>query len=657
MAFNDPPYIDKNSERCEESVLKTRLIFSKKNGFITREVNADDYGVDLFGELVIDGGATNQIFPIQIKSTQKAQFIFKENKTHYTLPFSTSRLGYLYKNPSYSGLIVLYEETSGKIYYDFVTNIFRRILLDKKDNNWMIQDKVTISFPEDNLLDNKHIREIHKVICLRFEKIQQAVYDSQNRIDLGFSLLENRSINQSEDRSRKIVSALEKIGPVLFNERRYPELIEYLEQLPKIYIDKPQIAYLAALVYSENGNVLSADYFLKLCERYKKFYSEKEWEALLLQRSRTDFLLGHYTNNELLAKLKALRAEVSSPENSMNLEININQFQLVEAIHSLEIDEELYNKTNKIYAGIEDLDINAEQKNFQILFQTDNLVGAILPKLLNSLNDRRLYERVHPSFIKNNQEKLELINVTFERVFRKINEVHDFAEKNENKLLLASAYDRLGKVSLNLDLCYFFLDTIPDDIEGLKRSLEGTISYQLKAYNLYKSLSVLPEAFTVLNMAYETHRLSKEWIDYNLDEVVTLSKIKSEISSFDNESFAKRFSSVVDQIINDRKLGTLNGLDNALNETQVEIIAQKIIGILNLPPDRFDNVKNEIESFEFFKSNCKNKELVLLTNQEDPFIGADKYRFPTKFAIASEKTHVIYAEGYDVKEMLMRLSV
>lgn len=123
MAFNDPPYVDKNSERCEESVLKTRLVFSKKNGFITREVNADDYGVDLYGELVIDGGATNQIFPIQIKSTLKAQFVYKENKKHYTLPFPTSRLGYLYKNPSYSGLIVFYEETSEKIYYDFVTNI------------------------------------------------------------------------------------------------------------------------------------------------------------------------------------------------------------------------------------------------------------------------------------------------------------------------------------------------------------------------------------------------------------------------------------------------------------------------------------------------------------------------------------------------------
>jgi hypothetical protein len=657
MAFTDPPYVDKNSERCEESVLKTRSIFSKKNGFITREVNADDYGVDLYGELIINNGASAQFFPIQIKSTQKAQLIYKGSKSYLTLSFSTSRLGYLYKDLSYSGLIVFYDKSSENLYYDFVINILNQILLDRKDTKWMAQDKVTIAFPEDNLLDNNRIREIHKIISLRFEKIQQAIYDSQNRIDLGFPLLENRSINQSEDRSREIVSALEKIGPVLFNERRYPELTEYLEQLPKKYIDKPQMAYLAALVYTENGNVLSADYFLKLCERYKKFYSEKEWEALLLQRSRTDFLLGHYTNNELLAKLKALKAEVSSTENSMNLEININQFQLVEAIHSLEIDEELYNKTNEIYARIEDLDINAEQKNFQILFQTDNLVGAIFPKLLNSLNDRRLYERVHPSFIKNNQEKLELINVTFERVFKKINEVHDFAERYENKLLLASAYDRIAKVSLNLDLCYFFLDMIPSDIDDLKRSLEGMISYQLKAYNLYKSLSVLPEAFTVLNMAYETHRLSKEWIDYNLDEIVTLSKIKSEISSFDSESFAKRFNSVVDQITNDRKLGTLNGLDNALNESQIEMIAQKIIGILNLPPDRFENVKNEIESIEFFKSNCKNKDLVLLTNQEDPFLGENKYRFPSKFAIANEKTNVIYAEGYDVKEMLMRLSI
>ena len=51
-----------------------------------------------------------------------------------------------------------------KRYYDFVTNIFNRILLDKKDNKWMLQEKVTIAFSEDNLLDVTNIQNIHKII-------------------------------------------------------------------------------------------------------------------------------------------------------------------------------------------------------------------------------------------------------------------------------------------------------------------------------------------------------------------------------------------------------------------------------------------------------------------------------------------------------------
>ncbi len=657
MAFNDPPIVDKNSERSEESVLKTRMIFSKKNGFITREVNADDYGVDLYEELIIDSGATGQIFPIQIKSAQKAQFIYKENKVYYTLPFSTSRLGYLLKNPSLPGLIIFYDGSSGNLYYDFVTSIYNRIRLDKKDYKWKSQEKVTISFPEDNLLNDDTVKNIHKIIGLRFEKIQQAVYDSSSRIDFGFSEMEDRQISLPDDRAQKIVSGLEKIGPVLFNERKYPELMELLEQLPKKYLDTPIMAYLAALVYTENGNVLSSDYYLQLCKRFKKLYSDQEWEALLIQRSKTDFYLGSYSNIELLEKLKELRQALRFPENISNLEININQFQIVEALNNLEIDEELYIKTNDIYESIESLDINMEQKNFQILYQTDNLVGVIFPKLVNHLNDIKLYSRVHPSFIVNNQEKLVLLNNAMEKVFKRINNVYDYAEKNGNTLLLASAYDRMGQISLNLDLCYFILDIIPGNIDDLKRSLEGTISYQIKAYNLYKNLSVLPQAFTVINMAYETHRLAHVWIDYSLDEIIELSTIKKEISTFDSETFTKNFNSVVDKIIHDKKLGSEGKGDLVLNEHQFDMMVRKMMDILNLPLDRSENIKNELKAIDFFNLNCKNKDFALLTDQANPALGDDKYKFPSKFAIVSKKTNIIYAEGYDIKEMLEKLDI
>ncbi len=82
--------IDKNAERSEESVLLVRTFFSKKNGFISREVASDDYGVDINCELIVDGNVTHSIFPIQIKSAAKAQYIFKNGEKHYNLTFLTS---------------------------------------------------------------------------------------------------------------------------------------------------------------------------------------------------------------------------------------------------------------------------------------------------------------------------------------------------------------------------------------------------------------------------------------------------------------------------------------------------------------------------------------------------------------------------------------
>jgi hypothetical protein len=467
--------------------------------------------------------------------------------------------------------------------------------------------------------------------------------------------LENRTNNLSEEQARKIASGLEKIGPALFNDRRYPKLIELLEQLPKKYLDSPKISYLAALVYTENGNVLSSDYYLQLCKRFKKLYTEQEWEALLIQRSKTDFYLGSYSNKELLEKLEELKLVVKSPENILNLEININQFQIIDAFHNLEIDDELYNKTNKIYEGIENSILDIEQKSFQILFQTDNLMGVIFPRLFRSLIDRRLYDIGNLSFIRANQSKLLLLNNSFENVFKKIKEVHEYAERKDNKLLLAHAYDSLGRIPLNLNFCYFALDLTPSDIEDIKSSLETIILYQLKAYKIYKSLSVLPEAYNVINMAYETHRLSTEWINFSLDYIIKLSEIKNEIDSFSNEVFSKKYNSVIDQIIYDKKLMELGDVI-VLDAQQIDIISRKMIEILNLPLDRIENIKNEIISIDYFKSNCTNKDLALLTNQSNPALGAEKYKFPSKLAIFNKRTNIILLEGYDVKEMLKKLN-
>lgn len=649
MAFNDPPYVDKNAERSEESVLKTRMIFSKKNGFIAREVASDDYGVDLYNELIIDNGASSHIFPIQIKSVKKAPFIYKDDIKHFTLPFSTSRLGYLYRNMSFSGLIVLYNESSEKLYYDFATSIFNRILFDKKDNTWMSQSTVTISFPEENLLDANSIIDIHKIIRLRFEKILHATSNLHNSFDLSFSLFEDQKTNQSDAQSKKIVKLLTEIGVTLFNERKYPELIELLEKLPKKYIDKPQIAYLAAIVYTETGNVLSSDYFLKVCFKNKMHYSVEEWEPLLLQRYKTDFNFGAYTTAELLDKLHELKKVVSVTENKLNIEININQFEILSIIEDIDIDESLIKKTNRIYDTICNSDLNPELMNYQILFQTDNLISVLFIKFSDILINRKLYESSSDSFIHENEETIEYLKKSIKNILIKLNEVLSNAIEGKNDLLRGHAYDRIAKVSLNSYLCYYMVGIEPDNINETKILLEGTLKYQLKAYEIYQKHLVLPEASKVITQSYETHRLSNDWVNHDLNQIIELDEIKNRIASFSNESYFKTFNSVVDQFLQDKLISSENRKVEPFNEKQLERAANRLLNVYQLPINRKENLKKELLSINNFTRNCINKDLVVMSNQSS---GHNRYKHPSKYRIVSRSTGIVYAEGYIIEDLL-----
>ncbi len=342
MAFHDSPIIDKNAERSEESVLLVRTFFSKKNGFISREVASDDYGVDINCELIVDGNVTHSIFPIQIKSAAKAQYIFKNGEKHYNLTFLTSRLGYLSRSQAFfASMIIYYDESQNILYFDFVTEILNRLLIGKKDDSWMNQKTVQISFPESKAITHISIKKLHEKIGKRFE----LVMDGIKNIDFDFVHLKSRVVVEKGNQIQDIVDTLKKYGSYLFNSRKYNELISLLEQLPKKYIDSPRIAYLAALVYTESSQVLSADYFLKICLNNLSNFSEDGREALLMQKFKNDFQLGISTYDELLKQLDELEQEVKSEDHKISIELNRNQVEINKVFSTKQNDDELEKKT------------------------------------------------------------------------------------------------------------------------------------------------------------------------------------------------------------------------------------------------------------------------------------------------------------------------
>lgn len=648
MAFHDSPIVDKNAERSEESVLLARKFLSKKNGFISREVASDDYGVDINCELIIDGNVTHSIFPIQIKSAAKAQYIFKNAEKQYTLSFLTSRLGYLTRSQAFfASMIIYYDESLNILFFDFVTDILNRLLFEKKDDSWMNQRTVQISFPESKIINNTSIKELHEKIRKRFELVQ----DSFKNIDFDFVHLKSRVIVQENNRIHEIIENLKKFGSYLFNTRKYHELIYLLEQLPKKYIDSPPMAYLAALVYTESSQVLSADYFLKICIKNLSSFSEDRREAILMQKFKNDFQLGIATYDELLEQLDELEQKVKSEDNRISIELNRNQVEINKIFSTKQNDKELEKKTYDFYQRLLNLDISEEQKHFNIIFQTENLVHTVIGNFSQYLLNRNLYLDSHQKFIEENELRFERLNSVIEEIFRNLDYAFEYASKADNELMKAHYYYQVANTSFILNLNYYIFDYDFEKFELIKVTLAAIYSNYLKAFEIFKLLEINHQAFLSASNALETYNLSKYWINFELVEKKQLAILKNEIQNYSDEVYFKRYNPIVEKIAKDK----LQNHTSELDENGKKLLVQKAIEMYNLPEDRSDNIMNELEALEYFRKNCTNGDLVMLTNQVNPNLGQNRYKNPSKYAIMSKSTGIFYAEGYNIKEMLHKL--
>lgn len=633
------------------SVLQTRLQLSLENGFVSRIVDgSQDYGVDIYCELCIEGGPTSFIFPIQIKSTQKAKYVFKNGKKYFTLSFLTSRLGYLLRHLPGLGMVIFYNERDKTLYYDYVIEIYNRIRLEKEDDSWKNQKYVTIHIPDENVLEDD-LNEIHKELQNSFSNAQKKF----ENINAGQNY---KSINRKTDpknvikksRVDQAIHYLETIGPYLFNERDYGKVTGLLDLLSLKHYKRPRVSYIAALVYTETGDYIEADFFLKLCASNKDAYSEEESVALEMQRFKVDYSYGKRTPNEFIATLKRIKERTTSKDNILNIDININMIELNQHIGQFEFDKGIVVKIEKILEKIDLTTQDDEQKYLQKVFQSENLIGALTRIYSDHMHNKHLLmDDVSVGAV--NEWSIEYKNITtsFEKILYLLDESLNFAISKENQLLEAHALKAIayGFFSMNLSL---FIGKHASDKSKLKTILEGCLQQAVAAYNLFNHMDINQHAFEAITLAYNIYRLAEEWVDVKLDKIIPLSKINKRLSSFDQYEFGGHFESVIDKIINEHSTEARN-----LNEDELLILAERIIRVKNLPENRTTNLFNEFKAYKFFSNNCKREDLVLLSNQV--YQRSLAYSQPSKYAVASKNTGVIFMDGYDIEEIMKHLGL
>lgn len=646
MAFDDNPIVDKNAERSEESVNKSRLLFAKKYGFNSHYVEgAYDYGVDIYSELISAGRALSFIFPIQIKSTKKAQHVFKNNIKYYTISFLTSRLGYLYRDKSRPGLVILYDESKDLFYYDFVWELINRIKLEKNDDSWKENATVVIHFPETNILNETNLSSIHKKCLNYFLNANSIIQNAENN---GYNLYTGKDITKTYDTS-KAVELLEGIATHLFNIGEYSKILSLLDIVQKKDLKRPKVAYIAALTYAETGDLFEADFYLKVCFSKSEEFTEEEFLTLEMQKFKVDFGLGGLERKELILKLKRIKEKTNNIDNIINIDININMLEISQKVGEFNFDETIFESTVNIFNSIEHSTQSEEQKHFQKVFQAENL-STVLMRMYSDFINNNLFtlDSTNPIVLEERNKKQESINLIFKRIIQYIEGSLKYAQSVSNKLLEAHAYHKLATAFFSMNLC-LYINKKTVDKKPAKIILSETLNNTLKAYNLFLELQVNHEAYLAITLGYEIIRLSEEWLAENLNKVITLERVKKEMISFSQYQFYSKFNSVID------KFSQENTDDNdfsKMSDSFLELFATKFIQENKLPEERIINLLNEMKAYRLFQQKCKNSELQLITNQK--YLGND-YKFPSSYAIINIKTNQILVEGGDINNLIKEI--
>ncbi|WP_316844982.1 DUF4365 domain-containing protein [Pedobacter psychrodurus] len=130
MAYDDLPQVDPPSEHDDEAKNRFTAVFSQKSGFIPRE-QSPDKGNDYLVELIEERSAKNNHFCVQLKSVESPSII-KEG-TIISFQWLTSRLGYVMRNVPIYGILVIYDVSSEKLYYEYIDKIYEKLLERETD--------------------------------------------------------------------------------------------------------------------------------------------------------------------------------------------------------------------------------------------------------------------------------------------------------------------------------------------------------------------------------------------------------------------------------------------------------------------------------------------------------------------------------------------
>jgi hypothetical protein len=647
MGFYDNPRIDKAAERSEQSVLKTKLLFCLKNGFISRE-ETPDYGVDLDVEMVKGNEPTRNKFVIQIKSSSSFQLITIQGKEYYKMSFLTSRLGYLVRSHPCLGLIVMFNEEESLLYFDYVDAIIDRIQNFKESTDWIYQESTTIYIPKENELNDSSVKHIYDRFLHVFDNIKLLFSIYSEKFNIPKIRIEESNKSDVKD---ELIEIIEVYGTQLINEFKFGELFYALGKLPISEITgNSRISFIAAIVYSEVGKPIESNMFIQYCKKDQNNLSDEHIDILEFTELKNEFLLGHRSYDKYLDTLEKLALRTNSEVNKLTIRINISQLKLFTAINEKDIDKTILNDLSSLLLEIQNSAIQEKSKQLLIIYQSSNYniyatkyVSELLTthKIQESLNiNLPLKDRIELA-----RQCINIINIPNEYVIQ----AYKYGERTNDDLIKANALHKLAYFQFGFHFTLVLIDfASSENKEQYKQVLTNSLRNAIEAFNLFNQSSLFVDAHHSITLAYEILLLASLFHKVDLD-IININKITEIINQFEERTGLGPFSSVVKESYNDKQYKK-HGLElKELKEEEIQYFASCIKRAYNLPENRRENIIKDIRNRKYFEQHCDTERYELLQNN---ISGKDIYKYPTDYIIVNKKSQLIIGKSENLKQLI-----
>ena len=658
MSFNDNPFVDNNSTKSEESVIKVKTILSQKNGFISR-LELPDYGVDLDVELIESKTAASQKFPVQIKSSSNPKYIdVPEGNSFISLEFKTSRLGYLCKRAPASGIIVIYDDTTQLAYFDYVEDIVSRINKSRTDD-WKSQKSINIHIPL-RILNEASAQDLHTRMLTKHKNHELLLRSHGENYGIIYQSTGN-SDTVDFNAPQQIIKFLEDYGGVLFNKQQFYHIEHLLSKLSHTDILKSDIlVFLAAITYGQLGNVIEAEYYIERFDRRKNLPQDFEKEIVEFARIRIEFLKGSFDYTSFLERLEKLKSKSQSPLNVLTLEINLTFIRLLDTFERADSTINFEQNIDDLFHKIAMAPIQEKDKKFLTIHHSQNLNTYSCSALIEDGSRLKIQYDLKTDST-NTINRIKKITGLIQKSFEYIDTIYHSCN-NDDKMLKAYSLHSIARYFLNYQyslMILSFTELFKKDYS--ENAFEGKINQALSAFNLCAQLNLHEEAHKALGCAYELKMIY--WVQCKKElGKAKFTDIEIVLKDIERTTGIQPFNSDVEAVYNGIKEKLENKNPNNVSlknrsDKELEEIAAKIIAAYEIPVDRISNLLASMMARRTFEEKCNNPDIILWEDSRHLRSKETMYASKTLYVITNKKTGVQSLPSDDIHYLLRQYSV